>query len=88
MDKGWVVTITLCVMSLSVASIFVLLGPVGRALGERLSGRKRLDDQELRDLRGEVEDLRHQLGDVQERVDFAERLLAKQRVAQHIGTGE
>ncbi|MGH7522374.1 MAG: hypothetical protein ACREMI_13950 [Gemmatimonadales bacterium] len=67
------------ILFLSLAAIFVLRGPFGRALAERIAGRSRgVDDQEIQDLKGEVEELRHQLGDVQERLDFAERLLARQ----------
>ena len=67
---------------LSMAAIFVLRGPFGRALGERLSGRVAArDDGDVQELREEVEELRRQLGEVQERLDFAERLLAKQKDA-------
>jgi len=72
--------IPLMVLIVSVAVVTVLRGPFGRALAERLAGRGRTapDDQETRDLKGEVEELRQQLYEVQERLDFAERLLARQ----------
>jgi hypothetical protein len=63
---------------LSVAAVFILRGPLGRALADRIGGRAP-DAREVQDLRSEVEELRQQLGEVQERLDFAERLLAKQR---------
>lgn len=63
---------------LSMAAIFILRGPLGKAFAERMTGRGG-DDRELHELRGEVEALRQQLGEVQERLDFAERLLAKQQ---------
>lgn len=67
------------IMFLSLAAIFVLRGPLGRAIGERIAGRREAgDDHEIRDLKGDVEELRHQLSEVQERLDFAERLLARQ----------
>ena len=67
------------IMFLSLAAIFVLRGPLGRALGERIAGRHAaVDDREIQDLKGEVEELRHSLSEVQERLDFAERLLARQ----------
>lgn len=69
--------------------------PIGRALGARILGRASpvLDDddvkKELEQIRGqvaalaglgeEVELLRDQVAELAERVDFAERLLAKQR---------
>jgi hypothetical protein len=65
------------ILFLSLAAVFILRGPFGRALADRLSGRRH-DDADLQELRGEVEDLRRQLGEVQERLDFAERLLARQ----------
>ena len=66
---------------LSVAAIVIMRGPFGRALAERLSGRARTgsEDENVRELKGEVEELRNQLYEVQERLDFAERLLAQQR---------
>jgi hypothetical protein len=62
------------------AAVFITRGPFGRAVAERLSGRARTgsEDQDVRELKGEVEELRNQLSEVQERLDFAERLLARQ----------
>jgi len=57
------------IISLSVAAIFVLRGPLGKALADRLAGRSSADD---------VEALRQELTEVQERLDFAERMLARQ----------
>ena len=66
------------IMFLSLAAIFVLRGPLGRAIGERIGGRRGpTDDRAVQDLKGEVDELRHQLNEVQERLDFAERLLAR-----------
>ncbi len=69
--------VPMSILFLSLAAVFILRGPFGRALADRLSGRRR-DDTDVQELRGEVEDLRRQLGEVQERLDFAERLLARQ----------
>jgi hypothetical protein len=67
------------ILFLSLAAIFVLRGPLGRAIGERIAGRREsADDRDVQDLKGDVEELRHQLAEVQERLDFAERLLARQ----------
>jgi len=47
---------------------------------QALAGQGRLGDlDELRGRLGELEDVQRRLGDLEERVDFAERLLAKQR---------
>ncbi len=66
------------ILFVSLAAIFVLRGPFGRALADRLAGRGRPDDREVQELRGEVEELRHELTEVHERLDFAERMLARQ----------
>jgi hypothetical protein len=63
------------------AAVFVLRGPFGRALADRIAGRSGTDDREVRELRGEVDALRHELTEMQERFDFTERLLAKHRDA-------
>ncbi len=60
------------------AAVFVLRGPFGRALADRIAGRSGTDDREVRELRGEVDALRHELTEMQERVDFTERMLARQ----------
>jgi len=72
--------IPLMVLIVSLATVFVLRGPFGRALAERIAGRARTatEDHDVRELKGEVEELRTQLYEVQERLDFAERLLARQ----------
>jgi hypothetical protein len=68
------------ILFLCAAAVFILRGPFGRAIAERIAGRARTgaEDQELQELRGEVDEMRQQLGEVQERLDFAERLLARQ----------
>jgi hypothetical protein len=64
-------------------SLAIILGPVGRALGRRIEGRSAGDPKQiamLEDLVTRVEDmteLRREVGELQERVDFAERLLAQ-----------
>jgi len=72
--------VPLMVLFVSLAAVFVLRWPFGRALAERIAGCSptATEDREIQELRGEVEDLRHQLGEVQERLDFAERMLARQ----------
>lgn len=72
-------TIPMSILFLCAAAVFIMRGPFGRAMAERISGRARAgsDDHEVRELKGEVEELRTQLADVQERLDFAERVLAR-----------
>ncbi len=52
----------------------VLRGPLGKALARRLEGRGSEPDPALLD---EVEGLRTRLTEVEERLDFAERLLPR-----------
>jgi transcriptional regulator of heat shock response len=70
---------------------------VARALGERIRGNAaaRMDAavrdelQGLReDLATELQQVRQQMGELSDRVEFTERLIAKQRIAQRVGPGE
>lgn len=70
----------------SLAAVLILRGPLGKALAERLSGRRR-DDEDGEQLRGDVDELRGQLAEMQERLDFAERLLTQQREAGKLPDG-
>lgn len=68
--------------TLSIIGGVVLLFPVVRALSERIRGRvdsgTREEIQMLReDLLAEIQQARREIGDLGERVDFTERLLAK-----------
>lgn len=52
---------------------------IGRALAQRIGGGHRIDaglEEEVRQLRAEVESLRGDVTETQERLDFTERLLA------------
>lgn len=71
----------------------VAMSPVGKALAARILGRKTVagdDDEtteEVKELRREVEEMRHlpeQLSELGERVDFLERVVAKQREAERL----
>jgi hypothetical protein len=67
--------------------------PVGRAIADRMRGGVKgaaaEDLKALReDLRGELDGMRHDIGELAERLDFAERLLATQREATRLGRGE
>jgi hypothetical protein len=75
-------------------TLFLLsISPVGKAIAARMLGRKRAggDDDETAEevsaLRREVEEMRHmgeQMSELGERVDFLERLVAKQREAERL----
>jgi hypothetical protein len=63
---------------------------IGRALAQRLSGHSEAGPEllgELEGLRREVESLRGELTEVQERLDFTERLIAQQHNLERVGPG-
>lgn len=67
----------------------VAFGPVGRAVGKRIlgdGGERGALDEDLQELRLQVDDLRNALAESQERIDFTERLLAggKERAAEEL----
>jgi len=70
-----------------------LLRPVMHAFADRLRGGRtpdalRSEVQALReDLIAELTEVRRDVGELAERVDFAERLLAKQRDAERLSPG-
>jgi hypothetical protein len=65
----------------SVAAVFIFRGPLGKAIGDRIAGHS-ADGAAATDteaLHGEIDELRYRLAEVEERLDFAERLLAQTR---------
>ena len=63
---------------ISVAAIFISRSEIGKAFAQRIRGGTDRDTQlQLEDLKQEFAVLRQELGETQERLDFAERLLAK-----------
>lgn len=68
-------------------TLFLLaISPVGRALAARIQGKAVTSDEVVQRLEAahqaaldEIEDLRQDVAEVHERLDFAERLLAQQR---------
>ena len=79
-------------MFLTVGAVLIFRGPFGKALAERLGrGDHQVspgDAAETEALRAEVEDLRWRLGEVEERLDFAERVLARNKDAGQLPPGE
>lgn len=70
-----------------------ILGPVGQALGKRIAGEgegSHLLERRVDTLSATVDELRHQLAETHERLDFTERLLAQERSAAPLrpGTGD
>ncbi len=69
-------------LAIGAAACGILFGPIGSAIARRLGGRPEPGDAqaEIEEVRArvtdEVDDLKTRLAEVEERLDFAERLLA------------
>ena len=75
-------------------TLFLLsISPIGRAFADRIRARGQGGDvrselvEHKEALEHELEAVRREVAELAERVDFAERLLAKQREGQRIGPG-
>lgn len=70
------------VLFLSGGAVLILRGPLGKALARRIEGKAALDPaiteriEELEHRLAELEHERARVGELEERLDFAERLLA------------
>ena len=86
MDTPFIVPV---VFFVSMASVFILRGPLGKALADRIAGR-RIDAPARPDgeaVTAELDEMRLRLTELENRVDFAELLLAKGRDAERGGAG-
>jgi flagellar biosynthesis/type III secretory pathway M-ring protein FliF/YscJ len=86
--------VTSSVLFLSVMVLFVLRGPLGKALARRIEGRaSQMDDQVLQAVEGmegrmaELEERVARVHELEERLDFTERLLAQGRETARIEEG-
>ena len=77
-------------------SLFLLaISPIGRAIATRIQGGSaRLPDDAARQIETsnqavleELEQVRHELADMQERLDFTERVIAQRREAPRLAGG-
>ena len=86
MDTPFIVPV---VFFISMASVFILRGPLGKALADRLAGRRAqgAEGQDSEAVTTELEEMRLRLTEIENRVDFAERLLAKGRDADRPAPG-
>lgn len=95
----WAPTVAIVGLALIICATLVLSGPVGRALGDWIRGWSKHEDQwmavqaakhgaalpaEGARLVDEVAALTQRLAEVEERLDFAERLLAREREASRL----
>ncbi|HET9725289.1 MAG TPA: hypothetical protein VFP28_00140 [Gemmatimonadales bacterium] len=74
----------IAIIAISVGLAKIFRGPIGVALADRLRGGPPAVDTELG---AEVEQLRGRLAEVEERLDFAERLLSQAREADQLPGG-
>lgn len=80
-------------LAIGAAAVGLLFGPIGSALARRIVGRPEPGEAhaEIEEIRArvtdEVDDLRNRLAEVEERLDFAERLLAHGRETDQLPEG-
>src|SRR5437899_10900970 len=99
MEQQWIPAIAMIAIVLVIGTTLVLRGPMGKALAEWIRGWSKTDEQWLafkaakhgvppsgdtERLLAEVDDLKRRLAEAEERLDFTERLLAKDRDAQRL----
>jgi F0F1-type ATP synthase membrane subunit b/b' len=72
-------------VALAIGLVKIFTGPIGAALAERIRGAAAPADDH--GLAAEVDNLRGRLAEVEERLDFAERLLAQAREADQLHGG-
>ena len=75
----------IAVVAVAIGIAMILTGPIGAALAERIRGAAAPADDH--GLAAEVDNLRGRLADVEERLDFAERLLAQAHEADRLHGG-
>jgi hypothetical protein len=72
----------------SVAAVVVLRGPLGRALADRIAHRGRApDDDRSTELESRVDDVQYRLQELEERLDFTERIVAQERNIERLEGG-
>jgi hypothetical protein len=79
-------------LAIGAAALGLFFGPIGMAIGRRLSGRSHIGaDAGLEEIgtqvTAEMDDLRRRLAEVEERLDFAERLLTDNPTANQLRGG-
>lgn len=85
---------TVMIVVAFLAASAVILYPLMRAIGRRIEGRATADPalraevEQLRARLGDIESLQHRVMELEERLDFAERLLAQRREPERLGRGE
>ena len=93
----WMPFVAMIVLAVVIGTTLVLRGPMGKALAQWIRGWSKTDEQwlamqaakhgvvgggEVERLLGEVDELKRRLAEAEERLDFTERLLTRDRDAQ------
>jgi hypothetical protein len=70
------------IVFLALAATTLILWPIMRAFGRRLEGKShdaalRAEVEQLQQRLGDVDQLHHRVAELEERIDFAERMLAR-----------
>ncbi len=75
----------------TIGVVFLARSEIGRAVAHAIrvnaGGGDEVLQAEVEQLREGLEEVRHQLAETQERLDFTERLLAQQRTPDHLPPG-
>jgi hypothetical protein len=72
----------------SVAAVMIMKGPFGQALARRMTGdRDAIDDQRAVELENRLEDVQYRLQELEERLDFTERIVAQDRNIERLEGG-
>jgi hypothetical protein len=79
-------------LAIGAAALGLFFGPIGMALGRRLSGRAdthaHTEVEEMgAQVTADMDDLRRRLAEIEERLDFAERLLTDNSPANQLPRG-
>ncbi len=77
--------VVMVVVAIATAAVIILRGPLGKAMARRLEGgtaagedlKHRLEDMEARLMQAEL--VQNRMEDLEERVDFTERVLAREK---------
>ncbi len=65
----------------------VLRGPLGRAIADRIAGRSAAAERPNEQVIAEADELRQRVAELEERQDFTERVLARQREQSQLDSG-
>jgi tetrahydromethanopterin S-methyltransferase subunit G len=80
-EYGWAIGVGIIIVAISLGRT---LRVVGRALGDRVPRGPAPSSPVDPELRADVDEMRQRLAELEERVDFAERLLAKRRDSERL----